>query len=279
MRICYMFLAATAIGTLCASTARAEDFNEFEALVGSQGTSFSILLQGNIVASIDTTAMQTDATVNPFYYVNQNYFSGSGTSTVTATASGGNTLVTFTGSNPILPGYTFSYGGSGNGDPHFGLDPTAANGSGPSFKVLSQAWSNNATKTQLPSLTVNAPTLGVGTVNYVTFFADVTSNGQTVGQWFEVPYTGGTPPSFAPQLYTAGNATLSNVGFMLSPTQIPLDQLNFGTEPPPGSNGTPFTALSSFDGANLTSMPEPGCGVLAVGLTGLLLQRRRRRAR
>jgi hypothetical protein len=268
-----MVLTATVVAALGAGAAHAECFNEYETLPGYSPTVFVIILKGNVIGSLNIGAMATDPTVNPFYYVIKND-GAKGTANVTAALNGqGNTVVTFTGP-AITPGETNSPGHP----PHFGLDPSGANGSGPKLTVVTQYWSNNKSSTQLPSLTVNAPTLGAGTTKWITFFADVTANGQTVGQWFEVPYTG-TQPTFSPQVYTQGNVTLSNVGYQLSPTFIPLDNLNFPADPPPNTSGSTFTDLPQFDGKTLTSMPEPGSAVLAVGLTGLLLQRFRRRRR
>ncbi len=59
------------------------------------------------------------------------------------------------------------------------------------------------------------------------------SGGSPAGEWFELPFTAGGP---VPQItLTAGDqgVTLSNVGYFLSPTQIPLDQLNLNDYPAP----------------------------------------------
>jgi hypothetical protein len=149
----------------------------------------------------------------------------------------GNTVVTFTGTHPVTSGQTNSPGHL----PHFGLDPSAANGSGPKLTVVSQGWSNGSTLIKSPAFSVKAPTIGAGTVKYPIFFANITQGSQTVGEWFEVPYTTATPPTFAPTPYTGGPVTLSNAGFQLSNTMIPLDNLNFADYPPPGSPGSTFT--------------------------------------
>jgi hypothetical protein len=230
------------------------------------------------VSSINTSAMAGDTTVNPFAYVDTKILHVANTSTVKATFNGTNTVVTFTGNNPIKSTYTFNYGGSGNGKPHFGLDPSSSTGGGPAFTVVSQYWSNKTAKAQMPSLSIKQPALVGTNFKYALFFADATSNGQTVGQWFETPYTTTQAPKFSPQVFTQGNVTLSNVGFQLSPTLIPLDNLNFANDPPPGTSGSPFTSLPSLNGTTLTSMPEPSSALLAVGLTGLLLRRWRRHA-
>ena len=86
---------------------------------------------------------------------------------------------------------------------------------------------------------------------------------------FEVPYIG-----------AAGNTkfTLSNAGFSLSNTQIPLNNLNFGDYlPAGGTSPSPFTPSPSLDGYSIPGgsstdayTPEPsftlivGAGVIAL---------------
>ena len=299
-----MRIAKSLFATLCvllasAGAARAEFLDWFvpaPTLAGG-ANSYSMTLQGNLLSSINTTETQNDPTLNPFRYVNQNIFGGSGTTSVTAMLSGGNTVVNFTGSNPVMSSYTF---GSGNGLPNVGIDGSvgsSVSGGGPALKLLSQSWSNGSMTTQLPTLTGSVPgTLG-SNVKYVSIFANVTSNGQTVGEWFELPYTSGTAPQFTVTNFTGSNETLSNVGFQLSPTLIPLDNLNFGTDPPPGSPGSTYMPLPSFDGTSLSpgdgngspggsftaNLPEPtsllllATGILGTGIfgTGGCFRRRR----
>ena len=175
-------------GVLGSGTAQAEIFNIFSSLPAVNATSFTIVLAGNVESSINIAGTEFDPTLNPFEYVNQHQdssFCASNTCTASMSVSlnSGNTVVTYTGTNPLLPGDTFNYGGSGNGEPHFGLDGSAgvANDAGPSLNMLSEAW--NALP-PLPAVSVNAPPLGPGPVHYMTFFVNVTANGQTVGDWF-----------------------------------------------------------------------------------------------
>lgn len=276
MRARLVLLAAAAAGLLGAGAARAEDFNEYVTLTSSQATSFTMVLKGNVISSINLVAMQTDATVNPFYWVIVNVYHNVGTSTVTATLNAqGNTVVTFTGTHPITTGETNSPGHP----PHFGLDPSASDGGGPKLTVVSQYYSNGAAKTNTPSVSFNSPALGSGAVKYEIFFADVTQGGQSGGEWFEIPYTGSTAPSLAPTVYTGGTVDLSNVGYQLSPTLIPLDDLNFQDYPPPGSPGSGFSSLPQYDGA-MISAPEPSVwAMMLLGLFGVgAILRRRRQA-
>lgn len=255
MRASLIFVFAVAPGALGVTSARAGSlYNAYEglpaSLTGGSATSFTMVLKGDVRSTLNLTAMQTDTVANPFAYVNKNYFGGSGTSSVTATLdTNGNTVVTFTGTNPVLSTYNFSYGSSGNGLPHVGLDGTAGN---LSLSIISQAWSNTSSSQATPALTVANPNPPGGSTSFVTFFATVTSGSQSTGQWFEVPYTTGTSPQLTLTNYTSSNETLSNVGYMLSPTLIPLDNLNFNTLPPPGMSGSPFTSLPGYDGSMLT---------------------------
>ncbi len=223
---------------------------------------FTYVLLGDDQSILDLSAIKTDPVVNPFYYVNQ--YLGYGTTNVTATLNAqGNTVVTFTGSNPILPSYQFNYGPPGsmtNGEPHFGLDAHSPNAI--SLTMLSTSWSDSAHPGQAggaPILTVvptNVP--GPNEVGYITLFADVTAHGRTVGEWFEAPYTG-TIPELAN--YTDVKVTLSDVGYIIVPTYIPLDQLNFGIMSPPGEIGSPFIPLPPYDGIIL----DPGDGMGGMG--------------
>lgn len=114
---------------------------------------FVIVLKGNVIGSINIGAMKTDPTVNPLYYVIQNN-GAKGTTNLIGAPVNGNTVATFSGP-AITPGQTNSPGRPS----HFGLDPPASNGGERQFTVVTQYWSNSTTKTRLPSLSINSPTL------------------------------------------------------------------------------------------------------------------------
>ena len=250
---------AMVIAAMGSSWARAEFINSFEPLPPSTwtsgATSFSMVFQGNVLSSLDTMQTQNDPFLNPYLYVNENYFNGTGTTSVTATLDGnGNTVVTWTGSNPVVSSDSFNYGGFGNSEPHFGLDPTTASAPvGQSLNVLSPYWSNGTLTMTLPGLSASLANGGITPTSdpFAIIFADVTSDGNTVGTWFELPYTSSSPMVTLTN-YTSSAETLSDVGYFLSPTEIPLDQLNYGHEPPPGTNGSPFTPLPGLDGTTLS---------------------------
>lgn len=173
------------LASLCAITvfwvvpARAEICNYFTAAPSPDGYSYTIILQGDITSYISASLTEGNALVDPFTYVND-YIVGSGTSSVQVTLTGGNTQVVFTGSNPILPSYSFPQ--TGNKGPHFGLEPM--NGGPPKLDVLSQQWNNLCT---FSTISVEPPKSGS---KYEIVFAETTdtSTSTTTGAWFEVPF-------------------------------------------------------------------------------------------
>jgi hypothetical protein len=264
MRTCSMLLTAAAVGLFSARVVRAEDWNGYVPLKNN-ANNFELVYKGNIVASINLPAIETDPGIDPFCWKVQKGGGtcGASTSKVTATYSDGYTTVTFTGPT-LLPGQSNI---PNQTEYHFGLDPAASSGAGPQLKMVKEYWTFGTTKTPLPVLTANAPPVGAGAIKYEVFFANILLAGQTVGFWYEVPYTGPTAPSFSPINYSGSPETLSNVGFQLSPTQIPLDQLNFADFPPPGQPGSTFTDLPQYDGT-LASSSVPELSTWAMMLAG-----------
>ena len=83
---------------------------------GAPAMSFSYVLKGDVRGQIDTAVTANDPLVDAFAYVNQNFFGGRGLSTVGLSLDkNGNTVVTYSGSNPILDTYAFDYGGGPGG--------------------------------------------------------------------------------------------------------------------------------------------------------------------
>ena len=73
----------------------------------------------------------------------------------------------------------------------------------------------------------------------------------------EVAFETRTRPTLILTNPTDFTETLSDLGFLLSDTHIPLDSLNFGGEPPPGVPGSLFSLLAQLDGTTLC----PNCSV------------------
>lgn len=296
-------MAVVAVAGVGVGSARAEVYNQFCTAPSSYNADeFIIVFKGDITGEISTSATNSDPLLNPFTYVKNN-ITLTGTSNVTASydSTANTTTVTYSGTNPILSTYTFNYGAK----PHFGLDGShGANitGGGPAFQVISQTWgdtTNSGNTTATPSLSVdvkNPPSSGP--VDYIVFYANVTSAGATTGQWFELPFTLNTSPQLTLTNYTGSSETLSNAGYFISDTLIPLDNLNFGLTPPPGSSNSPFAPLPQYDGSQLTggdglggaggsittqSLPEPSSLIsMATGLViagGYVARRARARAR
>ena len=118
----------------------------------------------------------------------------------------------------------------------------------------------------------------------VDFIAEIDGpHGQITGDWL-VPFDPSTALQFEIANQTGDTITLSNAGYMLSPTEIPLDDLNFNDSTLPGG----FTPLPSLDGplgagadsSQVQVAPEPSTFSL-IGLTlaaCALYHRRLRRA-
>ncbi|HEV2448307.1 MAG TPA: PEP-CTERM sorting domain-containing protein, partial [Candidatus Sulfopaludibacter sp.] len=148
-----------------------------------------------------------------------------------------------------------------------------ANSDFPKFQIASEQWQSGS---QASAISVKPPAPGKGTVKYEIIFATSTSGSDSSGAWYELPYTGATAPlpNFANYGYQP--VTLSNVGYQLSPTLIPLDNLNFGDYPPPGQSNSGFTPLPQFDGSTFNGTPEPSM-LLPMAAAAAVLARRRKR--
>lgn len=251
---------------------------------GAPARSFSYVLKGDVRGQIDTALTANDPLVDAFAYVNQKILKDpSALSTVGLSLdANGNTVITYTGSHPILSTYGFSYG-AGNGDPHFGFEGTP----GAPLVNISQFWTYGEEVTQqLANLSAACPAVTGADLHYAVFFADVAILSESDGgQWTECAFPIGTNPQFLLTNSTLFDEQLSNVGFLLSDTMIPLDFLNLGMTPPPGQPGSAFTDLPQFDGLILApgasfevDVPEPSAlALLCVGLLGLFVVRPRAR--
>jgi hypothetical protein len=283
----FRFAILLAVWLFAPASARAgsEFANWFVSLPGFSTDQFTTVIQGDQTALIPVQNAG-DTLTNPFA------FNLTMSPHVTVSLDGsGNTDIVWSGT-PIPPGTPFPFP---NNEPHFGLN---GGGSVPSggFKILSQTWSEStvpANTMSVPGISANVTGQATGQTQFVILF--VQAGGPTgTGEWFEFPLVGN--PGQMGHVTVSNNTTapfqLSNAGFMLSPTQIPLDDLNFNDIPPPGSPGSTFTPLPSLDGQNVpanggtstfdVTVPEPTSLVLlGVGHLSILgyWSLRRRRAR
>ncbi len=251
-RLAAAVAAVAAAGAIGAAPLRAEIYNCFCPLPSYDVNTFNITIAGNVINQLNLNAVATDALVNPFVKIG-------GTSTVTAALDGnGNTVVTFSGTIGISSSDNFSYGANSNGLPHFGLDGSSGagtTGGGPELKIISQGFSSSGSNPfAVPGgvgFYVPPPGAGVTDVDYLMFFVKVTDPGTTIGQWFEAPIDGSIAATVTVTDYTANSETLSDAGYYISESYIPLDQLNYSSNPPPDISGSPFIPLPGLDGHTL----------------------------
>ncbi|HWB53961.1 MAG TPA: hypothetical protein VG722_07205 [Tepidisphaeraceae bacterium] len=257
-----------------------EQWNHFvdEPTDFANASAFVVVYKGDQTGNIPTQVVQglTDAFANP--------------NAITVLFDGVNTNVTFSG-DP-LPASLADGALEYNNTVHFGLDNGANT---QNLMLLDSYWvdseDSNITQDE-PVVNVSfgnriAPATGsdsnAGTDPYAEIFISYeTSDGTTGGDWYEIPYTGPLPPLNISNP-TGGPITIDNAGFFISESYIPLDQLNFTTEPPPGMPGSPYTPLPNLDGRSLDGgrsfdivVPLPASAVSgAVLLTGIFGMRRR----
>ncbi|MHB1768796.1 MAG: hypothetical protein ACYCUV_13220 [Phycisphaerae bacterium] len=126
-------------------------------------------------------------------------------------------------------------------------------------------------------------------------WADITYDVSGTQYWFEEQFSLGTNPQITITNTNSDSETLSGAGYFISESYIPLDQLNFGSEPPPDISGSPFIPLPNLDGQTIPGsnngsngslsftipLPTPPplalAGVGAIGLLAVRELRRRRR--
>jgi PEP-CTERM motif len=234
---------------------------------------FLITYSGNQTANIPTQNA-SDQSSDPFVSPNP----------IQVSYNAGNNTTTVDYSGATAPPVNPNNVPPGNGAvAHFGLD-NGVEGAG-NLQPVSEEWLNMST-----SYTFSLPVIEMiptyipppsPTLVYMTIYDQYTSGGQTSGGWFEVPINPSGPlPGVTIVNPNSTPLTLGDLGYMITPTEIPLDQLNFGLEPPVGQPGSnfmplpvppPIPALGSVD----IDVPEPGSvAVLAIGGLGLLRRRR-----
>jgi hypothetical protein len=134
---------------------------------------------------------------------------------------------------------------------------------------------------------------------YLVLFTDLTGGGVPVDPLYYYEINVQLDDSYKiliEDVDTTGNSvTVSDAGYFLSPSMIPLDQLNTTDEPPTGSSGSPFIPLPNLDGtyfptgdtsdvnsrSETITTPLPATGWMALaglGCIGGVMSMRRRAA-
>ncbi|MGH9604716.1 MAG: hypothetical protein ACRD3N_03340 [Terracidiphilus sp.] len=239
-----------------------EQWNNYCPLPSGSWDSYTVVIHGYV--SQTTANASLNGGVDPFYA----YDSSTAGITANYSSSTGNTTVTYTGT-PLPPGYS-NIPVPPNSAPHFGVT-----GSGATLTALSQGWGSTSTTS-----TSSCPAVGVKVygplpatpTKYEVLYLQYTQDTVPGGEWFEIPYTitSGLPSVS----YTTGFASPSdpidftNAGYWLSPTQIPLDDLNFG-DMTPGSSAFGDSWNQLTNPAPLTMpVPEGGSGWMYLLLGG-----------
>jgi hypothetical protein len=118
---------------------------------------------------------------------------------------------------------------------------------------------------------------------YAYLYVPLTEGGNSYANWFEIPYSGAGLNSVTIGNTGSSSITLSDPVFFLSPTQIPLDNLNYSdVPPPPGTTNVPqFEGVTIDPNGSMTfDVPEPASVLFfGSGLAALGVARRRRRRR
>jgi hypothetical protein len=138
--------------------------------------------------------------------------------------------------------------GGDNTVPHFGLSAEVPGGTtgGELIPPLNMEWTYGSSGTLVvPTVGVGMSSTGdTGQIYYLIEYVAATSGAESGGNYFELPYQGSYTFRF---IGSGGPVTLSDAGYFISPTEIPLSDLNLTDEPPTGSPGSPFTPQPIWD--------------------------------
>jgi hypothetical protein len=191
---------------------------------------------------------------------------------------GGSTSVTYdprTGNTTIA--FQDAQGGRGIAD---GVSANVGyNYTGPgALETIEKYWGafNTSSFKDMPAIALSNLTGGGANTRFLSVYVTLSMPGfnNVMGEWVEMPIPGDVGPQAVFENDSTAGFTLSQAGFMLSPTMIPLDQLNNDFEPPinyqplPGiPDGTSLNPGSFSD----ATAPEPSTVVLfALGLAALV---------
>ena len=234
----------------------------------------------------------TDQCTDPFAQI--------GSSGISVSSLGNNTLLTFSG-NPISANNgpfasTSHFGVSGSGGwpipPQLWLNPLQKYWTG---EEISDSNPNNGyvVSSRVPDIGVRVfwgvppsivplggPAPAKPDPYYETIFLEYSQDNVVGGSWTEFPIVG---TNFVKFTTTSGFADPADpihftlAGYMITPTQIPLDDLNLVDEPPPGFAGSDFTPMA--DPPDITSLPDHSStlALLGIGTVSLLACDWRRR--
>ncbi len=253
---------------------------------GSAQTEFQIVLEGDDIA-IGGIGLSSSGYVNSFSFPSTSAGYTSGPPPVTGiayTSSNGSTIAS--GTQAVF-GYTYA----GVDAPIPGTGSISFASTGTYVPVLGMNWGafNATNSTALPVATISyiykspiaeAAALGSDPYAIITAtVADASDPSLTTTEYYEAPYTTGQTYIAAISNNTGNTEIISNAGYYLSDTMIPLDQLN-------ALPSNDFTAAPSLDGTyqpnssqSLTQTPEPASlAMLGAAAAGMLLLRRRRGA-
>lgn len=238
----------------------------------SSQNSFTMILSGNESTTLNSAISNSANYVNPF--------PGGGAPSVSYNSMTNQTTAVFSGSsitnaNAVQVGLAGLTQGTMNDE-------------------VDAYWSDGVSTAASQVLEMDSSTPSAGTkwlyvyVNYDPPATPVpTYYGETFNPSLPIPPIELTNPNNAGNDATEDFSDFSpNIGFMFSNTEIPLDQLNFGNEPPPGSMGSMWNTLPdppslSPGSSEDISVPEPSSVVLlalGIGTFAIAFACRRRAA-